>query len=120
MVRQHDIIEFVRSNIEEYDQFSDDEIRAIINDHINYGTYDEMRDNGKLIAVVRYNIDGPTAEILDLVIEPGYDSRYIMRRFIVRGWARFPYIRFISYHRMYKNPHRKLVILSIKKFLKIK
>lgn len=120
MVCEHDVISFIKDNIFEYAKLNDSDIANIVLEHIKYGTYDEMRHNGKVIAVVRYNIDGPTAEILDLIIAPGYNSLYIMRRFIVRGWTRFPYLRFVSYYRGYKRPQRRLAILSIKKLLRVK
>lgn len=120
MVCEHDVISFIKDNIFEYAKLNDSDIADIVLEHIKYGTYDEMRHNGKIIAVVRYNIDGPTAEILDLIIAPGYNSLYIMRRFIVRGLSRFFYIRYVSYYRQYKNPRKKIVVLSIKKLLKIR
>ena len=120
VVCKPDIIEFIKNNIPSYRNYSDDNIIKTIEDHIKYGTYDELRKNGKLVACVRYNIDGIIAEILDLVIEPGYNSLYIMRRFILNGWTRFPYIKYVSFYRMYKRPQRKLAILSIKKLLKVK
>ena len=120
MVCQSDIVEFIKDNIPMYKHFNDASIIRIVEDHMRYGTYDEMRKDGKLVACVRYNIDGPVAEILDLIIAPGYKSLYIMRRFIVNGWTKFPYIRYVSYYRMYKRPQRKLAILSIKKLLRVK
>lgn len=120
MVCQPDIVEFIKNNIPAYENYSDEDIMNTVADHMRYGTYDELRKNGKLVACVRYNIDSTVAEILDLVIAPGYNSLYIMRRFILNGWTKFPYIRYVSYHRMYKRPQRRLAILSIKKLLKVK
>lgn len=120
VVRQSDVVEFIKKNIPAYKNYADEDITKIVADHMRYGTYDEIRKDGKLVACVRYNIDGIVAEILDLVIEPGCNSLYIMRRFIVNGWAKFPYLRYVSYYRMYKRPQRKLAILSIKKLLRVK
>lgn len=120
VVRQSDVVEFIKNNIPAYKNYADEDIAKIVADHMRYGTYDELRKDGKLVACVRYNIDGIVAEILDLVIAPGYNSLYIMRRFILNRWAKFPYLRYVSYYRMYKRPQRKLTILSIKKLLKVK
>lgn len=120
LVCKPDIVEFIKDNIPSYRNYSDEDIMKIVEDHMRYGTYDELRKDGKLVACVRYNIDGIVAEILDLIIAPGYNSLYIMRRFILNGWSRFPYIKFLSYHRQYKRPQRKLAILSIRKLLRIK
>lgn len=120
MVCELDIVEFIKQNVPSFSKYDDYAIISTIEDHMKYGTYDEIRKDGKLIAIVRYNIDGINAEILDLIIAPGHKSLYIMRRFILNGWTRFPYIRFVTYHRMYKRPQRRLAILSIKKLLKVK
>lgn len=120
MVCESDVVNFIKEHIPSYKKYSDEDILNSICDHVRYGTYDEVRMNGKLVAIVRYNIDGPVAEILDLAIAPGHKSLYIMRRFILNGWTKFPYIKYVSYHRMYKRPQRRLAILSIKKLLKVK
>lgn len=120
MICQYDIIKFIKNRLPVYNNYSDDEIQATIDEHKKYGTWDEMRDGEKIIALIRYNIDGPCAEILDIAIEDGYDSSHIMRRFCLRGWERFPYVKYYSYHRIYKYPLRKLVICSIKRLLKLK
>lgn len=121
MVCQHDVVDFIKKHMPSYEKYTDEVILKIIDDHIKYGTYDEMRNSkGELIAVVRYNVDGMLAKIADLIIEQGYDSLYIIRRLVVRGWSNFPYLRYVSFYRGYKYPHRKLSILPIRRILKVK
>lgn len=120
VVCQPDVVDFIKDNIPAYRNYTDENIIKTVADHMRYGTYDEIRKDGKLVACVRYNIDGVVAEILDLIIAPGHNSLYIMRRFILNRWAMFPYIRYVSYYRMYKRPQRKQTILSIKQLLKVK
>lgn len=114
-----DVVDFIKRRLG-YSNISDDKIKETISIHLGQGTYDEMRDkNGKIIAVIRYEIDIPFAYVIDLAIEKSFPSIYIMKRFTVRGFHRFPGLKYISFERNLKYPLRKRRIYSIKKLLKI-
>lgn len=120
ITKTNDIIEFIKRKIPAYEKFTDEEILSIIAKHVEFGTYDEMRDGDKLIALTRYNIDGAILYCIDAIIEDGYDGAFILKRFALKAWEKFPYIKYIKYHRSYKYPLRKATFWSIKRLLNIK
>lgn len=119
MVCKHDVIDLIERKtnkpIEDKDLFL-----SAISKHLHYGTYDEVIKDGKVIAAIAYNIRGKILEVVDMIIDDGFDSKYIMRLFATNAWVRFPYIRYIKYFRIKKYPLRKSKILDIKRLLKVK
>lgn len=120
MIKTESVVDFIKRKIPAYEKFTDDEILSIIAKHVEFGTYDEMRDGDKLIALTRYNIDGAIGECIDLIVEDGYDVLYIMRRFAIRALEKFPYIKYLKFSRSYKYPLRRSKFWDIKRLLNIK
>jgi hypothetical protein len=74
----------------------------------------------KIIAVARFNIDGDTAKNLDVIIHPDYRNKNLMRLMLLRGWRRFPYVKYLEYEREFKDkPVRKVEIMKILKLKEI-
>ena len=73
--------------------------------HYAHGTLDWLYRKDELVAAVRYNIlnSGRVADILDLIIKPGNNSRKIMKFFIARGWVMHPSLQFIRFDRTFKD-----------------
>jgi hypothetical protein len=100
-------------------QYQDADLESVLDLHIKYGTYCEIVANNELIAVTRFNIShtGKIAYVLDMIIEPGHDSKKIMRTFIEEGQRRFPRVQYLHFTRSKKDGDNP-VIVSINRFLK--
>lgn len=68
--------------------------------------------------LIRWNINGDTANILDLVINPIYRRQLNYRWFIARGVAKFPYVQYLTWVRHKKYPYRQPTKYSVSKLLK--
>ena len=51
MVCESDVVNFIKEHIPVYRKYSDEDILNSICDHVRYGTYDELRKDGKLVAI---------------------------------------------------------------------
>ena len=81
-------------------------------------TVDWVQDNGRITAIVRFNLlnDGRIADILDLRIT---DKRgiEIMKLFARRAKRNFPSLEYIRFERDIKYPNRGHKLIEIQKFL---
>lgn len=113
------LVRFTEKNFPIYEGKSE-EIRKIILTHIRYGTFDYLEENGKIIFVLRYNIEGDTAFVLDLAISKKHrrNIRFI-KRIIARNWMRFPNVRYIKFER-FKYPDKERKIYDLLKIMKIR
>jgi len=97
-------------------------LKKLILKHMGHGTYIEARNNGELVACVRFNLSptGNVAHVVDLAIKPGEWGRFVMQMFVCTGVLRHPSIRYIRFERDYKYPKRGVRLYKVSKFLKFK
>lgn len=119
MVRQHDLIEFIRRKLG-YDTLTDEEVLRYISDHIRYKTISIVSDNGKIVGLLRINIFGTVADVADVAVEDGYNAQDIIRQMSIELWNNFPYVKYFELKRLRKYPLKKPRIYTIKRLLKVK
>ena len=95
-------------------------LRKILVRHYAYGTLDWVEQGEDILGVVRYNIDGETAYIIDLVIKDGQRGLKMMKFFIARGWSRFPGLKYLEFDRGFKYKGREMKKYKMKDFFKRK
>lgn len=85
---------------------------------MEYGTFDILYQGDEPIAAIRYNIstDGRIADILDLIIAPDQKGIRIVKILLLRGWKKFPGVRYLRFYRGYKYPLRKPRLYPLEKF----
>lgn len=95
--------------------------KEVVNEHLKYGTIDALENDGRIIAVVRYNItpSGATADILDLWIDHK-DGLNIIKYFIKNGLNKYPKLKYIRFIREKKYNNRNTRIYRIKDLIKEK
>lgn len=120
MVCVNDVVAFVKDNMPLYEKFSDEEIEKYLVDHLRYGTLSVMIDDGRPVSLMRINVDGHIADILDLIIAKGYNMRDLTRMMTLELWTKFPYVKYYKRVRGLKYPLQKARIYSIKRLLKVK
>ena len=111
------IVQFVRRY--GYFDVSLDEIRNIIEKHIVYNTLSWVEVGGEIIAVARYNINGDTVDILDIIIRRDYRNKHLLKYMLARDWEKFPNVTKIKYERSFKNNSSERTF-SMKKFLGVR
>lgn len=90
-------------------------IKEYIKKHLEYKTCDFAIDKqGEVMFVCRWNIQGITAFVADLIINPKYKGIKTIKWILARNWKRFPYVRFLRW----KRKDNKTRIYNIKQFLK--
>ena len=101
----NDIAKLAIRNHPDYKEYDKLDLIDTLEKHFAYGTLDWIYKRNELIAAVRYNIlnQGRVADVLDMIIKPGHNSRSIMKYFIARGWARFPSLKYIRFEREFKD-----------------
>lgn len=62
---------------------------------------------------------GDTATDFDVIIHPDYRNKNIMRLMLLRGWRRFPYVKYLEYGRSMK-PRSEERRIEIMKMLKVR
>lgn len=120
MVRQYDVIDFVRNKFPYYEKYSDAEIDNIILQHIKYGTISILLDKEKVISLLRVNVSGNICDVCDLAVEDGYDFNKLVRQMTIELWGKFPYLKYFKFYRSLKYPLKKAKIYTIKRLLKVK
>lgn len=113
---KEDSLDFILENTDYIDR---ERIREVINKHIEYGTYLEFRNNNKVVAIVRWNVNGCIAEVIDLIIRRGNKGYKIIKAFLVQSLLKFPYLKYIRFER-HKYPDRKKKIYKINQILQVK
>lgn len=105
-----------------YPNLDDETVRDLIVGHWLFGTIDVVYREGKIIAVVRWNVskDGKIFEVLDLVIAPGERGFILMKHLIARNWHRFPTVEYIRFQRLNKYPTRGWRLYTIRDILKVR
>lgn len=113
-----DIVNFIIENTRYFDK---DMIANYIKKHLEYGTCDYLTDNeGNLMYVSRWNVNGRTAHILDFIVAEKYRNRVnkLFKFSLTRGLLRFPGVRLLSWERETKYPNRKQRLYSVYQMLK--
>lgn len=103
-----------------YPSLSEEEAKDVLYKHWIYGTIDAVYRLDKLIACVRWNVQGDTFDILDLYIAPGERGTLLMKHLIARNWHRFPGVTKLRFERNTKYPNREWRCYDIAKILKVR
>ena len=101
-----------------YYDVSYDQLLWAIGEHLKYHTIEVIKVRDEIIAFGRFNIDGLNALILDVVIRPDYRNQRLMKLMLLRGWKRFPFVKFIQFERGLKDKRTRRI--SMTKFLGMK
>lgn len=120
MVRQHDLIEFIRDKFPYYKDYTDGEIESILLQHMHYGTISVLMDNKKVIGLLRINVNGSIADVCDMAVADGYRAVNLIRQMSIELWNRFPYLKYFKFYRILKYPLKKPRIYTIKRLMKVK
>jgi hypothetical protein len=95
-----------------------EKIKDVIKQHILYHTLAvEYDKQGNVLAVCRWNINGDTAYILDLIISKDHRSKVFIKIILKKGLNIWKNIKYISFKRGVKYPDRELRKYSVSKFL---
>jgi len=119
---EDEIVKFIKGKVNYKDIPNVEEvIRDYVVKHLAYGTLDVLIIDGKIKAVVRYNItpSGKTAEILDLFVDKEVGLKAI-RYFILNNWRRWPDLKYIKFFRLFKYPGRVARVYRIDRLVKEK
>ena len=110
------VVAFVKEHL----KYDDEKlILNVIEKHREYGTIDcGFNKDGSVRYVVRWNIDGDVAHILDFAVEKKWRSIRMLKYVLLKNLARFPYVKFISFERDVKYPGRKQKMYAIKDIVK--
>lgn len=111
----NDIVEFVLKNT--HYLVSNEELERVIRLHILYGTCCILHDKEKVIGVVRWNVEGNKAKILDLIIDKDYRNKGIMAQMLKKGLSLFPNLKELGWERAMKRNDRGMRYYSVKKLL---
>lgn len=82
-------------------------IKEYLEQHRKYGTLDYgIDEESNIVAVVRWNINGDIADVLDFSIRKDFRNKGLIKDFIKRAMVRFPEIKYISFKRGVRGDHR--------------
>jgi len=116
-----DDIEKIVDFIINYTTYTDKKlIRLFIKQHLEYNTCDYEIKDEEVIYVIRWNVKGNTAKILDLIINPKHRSKGLFKYILKKNWIKFPYVKFLVWERDRKYPDRKPRIYNILELLRRK
>ena len=98
-----EVVEFIQNEGDGlYSQMHEEELKAIIAKHIEYGTalvIRDKKDNG-IVAVARWNWQGKhTVIILDVVIKRNYRSYRFILQTIAMGISKNPECKYLVFER---------------------
>lgn len=112
-------IDKVLDFIQEHLKYKDRELlEKYIKEHEKYGTIDYAVDtNGDIVGVVRWNMIGNVASVLDFAIKKEFRNKRIGTDFIIRAMMKFPQIEKIEFNRGLRKEDR-VRSLSIKGIFK--
>ena len=101
-----------------YYDVSYDQLLWAIGEHLKYGTIEVIKVKDDIVAFGRFNIDGLNALILDVVIRPDHRRKKLMKLMLLRGWKRFPFVKYIQFERGLKDKRTRRINMT--KFLGVK
>jgi hypothetical protein len=119
--QQIKIVDFIRKHFKYFDL---DQINSLLDKHAEYKTCSIIWDKcskgqDKVVAFCRWNIDGDTAHILEFAIDEDYRDKDLMRRTLLLGLQRFPYVKNLLWEREGIRPNGKPVKMSITDFMRL-
>ena len=94
--------------LEQMPQYSDKpkEMKYALAGHYQFGTLDFDFDSFGIAYLVRFNVEGEVAEVLDLCIRKDLRGKGLLRMMGLKNWARFPLVKKIRFERGKKYPNR--------------
>lgn len=100
-------------------------IRKHILAHIEYQTIVCIWNQGEIVGVCAFNVNGNKAEIVDCVVNPNYRNSGLLKKMTLIAMQRYPFLETLSFKRISVNdddPHsidlrrwlgnRKEIVLS--------
>lgn len=94
-----------------------DILRAVLK-HIEFETIVYVRDKNGMAGCARFDIIGETACVLDAFVRRDCEHKHILKYLALEGWKRWSMIKFITFERLAKYPHRKQRVYKLAKLLK--
>lgn len=110
-----EILAFVKANYRSF--YKEADLKKAIIGHLKFGTYIVLKDSSGIAAVCRWNVRGPVAEVLDLIIRKDASRKGLIKYVTAMGWKKFPYLKWIAFEREMKYPGRPLKYYPIKRFV---
>jgi hypothetical protein len=101
----NDVVKLAIKEHPQYDISDKVQLFEQVDLHAQYGTLDWVYKEGEMIAVVRYNIinNGRVADVLDLIIKKGNNSRKVIKYLIAGAWLKFPSLIYLRFERFFKD-----------------
>jgi hypothetical protein len=84
-----------------------DILHGVLMKHLEYKTLIVANDEKGITGLMRFNVNGECAHILDLIVREDIDSPSFIRLLASRAWHRFPYVRYYRFERELKYPGQK-------------
>lgn len=97
--------------------FPHDELLEILEGHIKFNTLIVLRDEKGIAAVCRFNVEGATAFVIDLIVRTDAENEGLIGYITAIGWQRFPYLRYVRFERPTKYPDRAPRVYPIHRLL---
>ena len=111
-----EIIEFVKPY---YPDLTEDYLRYTISRHVQFDTIAYPKDkNGEFYGVAVWDIKGITAFIRQVVVNPKYRRKDILKLLIALGWTKWKTMKYIAFERRLKKNDRGIRFYKITDFLK--
>ena len=95
-----------------------EELNEVIEKHFQYGTIFALQDMLGVVAMVRWNIDGDIAHVLDFVVRKDSRRKNLIKKMLLKGLIRHHGIKHLSWERIKKYPYRKQRVYSVGRILK--
>jgi hypothetical protein len=94
-----------------------EDIEKQVANHLKYGTYSIAFSEGRLVGILRFNVNGLTAEGLDCVVHPDYSMKSVFKYLLLAAWKKFPYVRYVTFERLSKYPFREPRFYELQKLI---
>ena len=93
-------------------------LRHALEAHAKHRTITVFFDETGISGLVRFNVIGECAEVLDLIVRQDMERKGMIKQLIITSWHKFPYLRFFRFERARKYPNRPHRAYSLYKFMK--
>ncbi len=101
-----------------YRPMTDKEIlRRALENHAKYHTLTVLQDDKGISGMLRFNVIGECASILDLIVRQDMQRKGMIKLLTINSWHKFPFLRFFRFERD-KYKCRKQKFYSISKLLR--
>lgn len=99
------VLDFIQEHLKYVDR---EKLREYVRVHEGYGTFDyAVNEVGDIIGIVRWNMNGDVAEVLDMAVREGFRGRKIGNDFIKKALNRFPSMKKLRFKRGLRGDDRK-------------